>query len=59
MQDDKICQSEITAWSVCLRAGLADGITISNPPFSYHDAGNLIIELAERIKAERAVIAMQ
>ncbi len=35
------------------------GICHTNSSYTPHDAGNEIIELAERIKSERAIMAME
>ena len=48
-------QSEIEAWKLLMRAG---EIPIDTFSVDYHAAGNRIIYLAERIKAERSVIGM-
>jgi hypothetical protein len=48
-------QSEIEAWKLLMRAG---EIPLSTDSIDYHVAGNRIIYLAERIKAERNIIGM-
>ncbi len=50
-------QSEVEAWVFLEKAGLISMNT--NNSEAFHDAGNKIIELAEKIKAERAVYAME
>ena len=50
---EKITYSEIYAFKL-LQKSLATSIT----PHDYHEAGNEIILLAEKIKADRAVTAM-
>ncbi len=46
-------------WAECQAQNLLGiGLYSTNSTYTPHDAGNEIIELAERIKSERAIIAM-
>lgn len=58
----KIVQAERTAWDVCAKAGLVtrlhETLSLGEQVAKYHECGNKIIELAEQIKAERAVAGM-
>ena len=49
--------ADIEAYGIMSSAGRTD-FTCTDGKISYTDAGNMIIELAERIKAQRLVIAM-
>ncbi len=51
---DTIVMAEMQALQLLIRAGEMSMDTNANA----HEAGNKIIELAERIKAQRAVAAM-
>ena len=48
--------SELTALELLVRAG--EVLLTTSNRFNPHDAGNYVIELAEKIKAERSVAAM-
>lgn len=55
---DKIVVSEIVAFHIMGDAGQVKGYNTTEPE-NIHAVANRLIELAERIKAERAVVAMQ
>ena len=55
METMQFTQAEVEAWKLLMRAG---EIPLSTDSIDYHTAGNRIIYLAERIKAERSVIGM-
>lgn len=53
-----ITKTEIIALNILGQAGMLPGYNTTNCPDA-HVAGNKVIELAESIKAERAVVAME
>jgi hypothetical protein len=53
-----ITKTEIIALNLLGQAGMLPGYNTTNCPDA-HTAGNKIIELAEQIKSERAVAAME
>ena len=56
--NDIITATEFTAFQILGSAGLVGGFNTTQPE-GIHSVANRFIELAERIKAERAVVSMQ
>ena len=51
--------SEMNAYMILGNAGKIPGYHTTKPDMNPHDAGNKIIELAEKIKAERQVAILE
>uniref|UniRef100_A0A6M3LVM2 Uncharacterized protein n=1 Tax=viral metagenome TaxID=1070528 RepID=A0A6M3LVM2_9ZZZZ len=51
--------TELTAYEIMGRSGLFPMGYNTTSPMNIHEAANRFIEIAERIKAERAVCAME